>query len=100
MPRLTLHDLFNTLKEWHAEQTSFVEKYSEHIGILKDATGEIKSQKLSWFNSHKWLIILVVIAAIIFIAPLVMKKNDVCQINLKLGESIGLERCEQNIYKQ
>lgn len=95
MGKLTLSDLFGTLKEWHTEQTKFVEKYSEHIQALKTATEAVNSQKKSWLNSHKWLVITVAIVLVVFVAPLLMKANDICQFNIKFNESIGFQRCSQ-----
>lgn len=95
MPRLTLTDLFNTLKEWHNEQLAFVEKYSEHIEALKAATRSVESQKQSWPNRHKWLIITVAVVLVVFVAPIVMRKNDICEFSIKFNESVGFKSCEQ-----
>lgn len=95
MARLTLPDLFNTLKEWHQEQIKFLEKYTEHIETLKAATVLANSQQKSWFNAHKWLVVTVAVLIAVLVAPIVMKKNDICQINIKLSESIGFQSCEQ-----
>ncbi len=94
MSNLTLKDLFDTLKEWHSEQLIFIEKYSEHIEVLKNATIAANVYKKSWLNSHKWLIILFASLLIIFGTPLVMRANNICQVNIKFNDNIGFQRCK------
>lgn len=95
MSRLTLKDLFDTLKDWHTEQTAFVEKYSEHIEVLKRATALANAQKKSWFNEHKWLIVTIAVLVGVFALPLVMKKNNICQLNINFNEGLGVTTCRQ-----